>query len=281
MIAALISAVANAAGLVIDKIILSRERVALRVYLPVLFIFLFAIDVIFLPFLGRVEWSLARIPQSLFLLILMVIIAIVWNVLYYQDIKEEKLHQHEMLTMLMPLMTVVMAALFFPEELNWRVFWLALIACVTVFWARAERHHFTWDQAAYNMILAVVLMALENVIIRELLRVYSPVALYGIRTLMIGLFFAAYFRPRYRQISNRHWKLIALSGLFAITLMIGRFYAFDRLGIVYTILLSVLAPLIAFYASWGILHERIRARVVVASLVILGCVVMATVFQFS
>jgi len=281
MIAALISAVANAVALVIDKIILSRERVSLRVYLPILFFFLFAIDAVLLPFLGRVEWSLAGMPQSLFLLLLMVVIAVVWNVLYYQDIQEEKLHQHEMLMMLMPLATVVMAALFFPEELDWRVFGLALAACITVFWARAERHHFTWDQATYNMLLAVILMALENIIIRELLRVYSPVALYGIRTLIIGLFFAAYFRPRYRQISNRHWKLLALSGLVGVTLMVARFYAFDKLGIVYTILLSVLAPVIAFYASWGILHERIRARVVAASLVIMACVVVATMFQFS
>lgn len=281
MIAALISAVANATGLVIDKIILSRERVSLRVYLPVLFIFLFAFDAILMPFLGRVEWVLAGLPQSLFLMLLMVVIAIVWNVLYYQDIQEEKLHQHEMLMMLMPLMTVIMAALFFPEELEWRVFGLALVASITILWARTEKHHLTWDRAAYNMLLAVILMALENIIIRELLRVYSPVALYGIRTLIIGLFFAAYFRPRYRQVSNRHWKLLALSGLVGVTLMIARFYAFDKLGIVYTILLSVLAPVIAFYASWGILHERIRARVVAASLVIMACVVVATMFQFS
>lgn len=276
MLVALISALASAVGLIVDKISLSRNRISLNTYIPVVFIFLFLFTAVFVPFRGYVNWDVVMLPNMLFLLFLMVIIAVAWNVLFYQSIQRESVHEHELISMTGPVVTILLAALFFPEEFNLKIFIIALIASLALVFARAEKKHFTFDKTSYNLILAVVLMSVESIIVRELLYQYSPETLYAVRTFFMAAFFTAYYRPKFKQISTKHWLLMAASGAVGALLMITRFYAFESLGIIHTTIIAVLAPIIVFLASWEILHERIRARVIIASMVILVCVVLAT-----
>lgn len=280
MLAALLSAIASATNLAVDKITLSRERVSLRVFLPIVFVFLCGLTLLLVPAYGRIDWELAFLPNALFLLFLMIVISLAWNVLFYQSIQKEEVHQHELMVMTGPIITVVLAAMFFPEEFDWRVFALALIASVALLAAKSERkRHFVLQQTSYNTFLAVVLISTEMIITRELLYYYTPVALYAIRTFFLGLFFLGYYRPRTHQVSVKHWWLILLSASIGVIQMLGRYYAFGELGVIYTTLISILGPVIAFFISWEFLHERIKFRVVLASIVILVCVAIATVLQ--
>lgn len=281
MLAAFISALSSAATLIIDKMALSRERIALHVFLPITFVFLFAFTGVLVPLLGKIDWQIALLPNSVFLLFLMVVIAVTWNVLYYQTLQKTKAHEHQVIEMFGPLFTVILAAVFFPEEFQGTIFVLALVASTALIFARLEKAHLRFDPVSYNLFLAVILMATETIIIRELLYSYTPVALYGIRTFIIAIFFMAYYRPRYRQVSSRHWWWIAAGALGGVTLMLSRFYAFGAIGVIHATLISALAPVIVFVASWEILHERIRFRVVLAALIILLCVSWATILSFS
>lgn len=282
MWAALISALSGASGTILDKVILSRERVKLNVFLPLLFLLLFGFNLILVPFLGKIEWQIVLLPNTLFLVFLMVVIAVAHNVLFYQSIQREKVYQHELVMMMGPFITIILGAAFFPEELQGKgiILLLSLVASVALIWSKGSKEHFLKDATSYNALLGVVLMSTESIIIRDLLYSMTPVALYGIRTFVIALFFFAYYRPRYGRVSVRHWWLIAASALLGLGLMIARFYAYADLGVVFTTLVSILAPVIVFFASWEILHEKIRPRMVVASVVILACVTWATVLTF-
>lgn len=277
MFAALFSAIAAGGSLIVDKIALSRKGTPLSIFIPLVFVFLFLFTIIFAPFYGFVDWQIALLPNILFLTLLMVVIAIAWNVLYYQSLQKESAHQHEMIVMTGPLITIVMAAVFFQEEFDMTVFVLSLAASLALLFARSEKHHFNFDKTSYNLFLAVVLMSVESLIIRELLYTYAPVSLYALRTFFIAGFFLLYYRPKYKQATTSQWSLIIASSAIGVAQMISRFYAFDELGIIFTTLVSTLAPIIVFLASWEILHERIRPRVVLASVLILICVTLATV----
>lgn len=281
MLAALLSAVAAAANLIVDKIALSRERISLKVFLPILFIFLFAITFLLTPFLGTFDFEFLRLENVLFLLFLVIVISVAHNVLFYQGIQKESVHQHELLMMTLPLVTVVMAAAFYPSELDYRVFGLSVVASVALLFAKGEKEHFFINAVSYNTFLAVVLMATESIIIRELLYFFPPVALYAIRTFMIAIFFALYYRPAYGRVKSAHWWIIFASAAIGVVQVVGRYYAYSELGIVYTTLLTVLAPVIVFLASWEILHERIRPRVLTAAVVIVVCVAIATLISFT
>lgn len=281
MLAALLSSIAAATGLVVDKTALSRERISLKVFLPVVFILLFAFTAVLVPFQGQIDVSLALLPNTLFLFFLMIVLAIAWNVLFYQGIQKEKVHQHELMMMILPLITVLLAAVFYPEERDWRVFILAVVASIALVFAKGQKEHFFIDRTSYNTFLGVVLMATESIIIRELLFSFSPVALYAFRTLALAIFFMVYYRPAYSRVSRAHWWLIGWSALIGVIQMLARFYAYLDLGIIYTTLVTILAPVIVFLASWEILHEKIRPRVIFAALVVLICVTIATVFTFG
>ncbi len=277
MLVALISAVTAAGGLIVDKITLSRRNVPLGIFIPVVFVFLFVFTVVFTPLYGFIDWNTAMLPNNLFLALLMIVIAIAWNVLAYQSLQRESVHQHEVILMTGPIVTILLAALFFREEFNLRIFVLALVASLAMLIARTERHHLRIDKIAYNLFLAVILMSIESIIIRELLYSYSPVSLYAIRTLVLAGFFILYYRPSMSEVGRSPLWLLGLSGAVGAVSMVTRFYAFESLGIIFTTLIATLAPIIVFFGSWEILHERIRPRVVLASLVILACVAAATV----
>lgn len=277
MISALISAVSAAGGLIVDKIILSRRNVPLRIFIPIVFTFLFVFTLIFTPLYGYINWSTALLPNNLFLALLMIVIAIAWNVLTYQSLQRESVHQHEVILMTGPIVTILLAALFFQEEFNLTIFILGLVASLAMLIARTEKHHFKFDKIAYNLFLAVILMSIETVIIRELLYSYSPISLYAVRTFVLAVFFCLYYHPKTSEVGKSPLWLLGLSGAVGATSMITRFYAFGSLGVIFTTLISTLAPIVVFIGSWEILHERIRPRVIVASLVILVCVAVATV----
>lgn len=279
MFSALASALASGIGLVVDKIALSRHKIRLNVFLPLCFLLLFLLTVVLTPWYGQVDWDLVlHLPNVLFLVFLMIVISIAWNVLYYQSVRHEEVHQHELMTMSGPIITIVLAAVFFPEELDKRIFFLALVASLALFFAKGERHrHFQLNKTSYNTLLAVILMSTESIIIRELLHFFSPVALYALRTGVLAVFFFSYYRPRLSGVTTPQWRILLISSLMGAVTMIGRFIAFNDLGVIFTTLLAVLAPIIVFLASWEILHERIKPRVVTASIIILVCVAIATV----
>ncbi len=277
MISALISAVAAGGGLIIDKITLSRRSVPLSIFIPVVFTFLFAFTAVFTPLYGFIDWNTALLPNNVFLALLMVVIAIAWNVLAYQSLQRETVHQHEVILMTGPIVTIGLAALFFREEFNLMIFILGLVASSAMLIARTERHHLKLDKIAYNLFLAVILMSIESIIIRELLYSYSPISLYAVRTFILAGFFLLYYRPKISEIGQSPLWLLGISGAVGALSMITRFYAFGSLGVIFTTLVSTLVPIIVFIGSWEILHERIRPRVIVASLVILICVTVATV----
>jgi len=281
MWAALISAVSASAALIIDKITLSRERVSLRVFLPISFILVFAFTLILVPFFGSVSWQTAMLPNVLFMAFLMIVIALAWNVLYAQSVQKEKIHEHEVIVMATPLITTLLAAVFFPEEYNRTIFILAVVASLALMASKIEKNHFDINQVSYNLFLAVVLMSAENILIRELLYFYTPVALYAVRTFFIAIFFMAYYRPRYNQVSNQHWRLIAFSSVLGVGQMIGKFYAFEQVGVIYTTLFTVLSPALVFLASWEFLHERIKPRAILSFVIIAACLIWASLIKFA
>lgn len=248
------------------------------------FLGVFVLTAILLPTLGHVNWQVAGLSSELFLFFLMIIIAVAWNVLYAQAIQHEKVHHTELIMMFVPLVTIILAAIFplrFAEPFDRRVFVLALIAAVALIFSKSTKEHFFTGKTSYNTFLAVILMATETIIIRELLVSYTPVALYAVRTLAITIFFFLYYRPKAGQLRQQPWWIIIGGSVLAVVSMVAKYYAFAQVGIIYTTLITILGPVIVFLASWEILHERLRPRMIIASVVVLVCVVLATVLSFQ
>jgi drug/metabolite transporter (DMT)-like permease len=273
-----IAALLSGAGTIIDKIALTKRRIPLRQFIPFVFLYLFFFTALVTPYLGSVNFNLLLSPQFLFLFLVMILLAITWNIFYYESLGKEELYEFETIVILTPLVTIVLSWLFFPETWDVRVGWAALVAAAALVASHWEKHHLSLNHYSLNLMVAVLLMATEDIIVTELLRdhVFSPVGLYVIRTFILFSFFFAYYRPNVATMNRKNLNIIGLTGLLGAAFMILKFYGYRNLGIPYTSLVIVAAPIAIYIASAYVMKERMKVKVLVAAAVIALAIIYAT-----
>lgn len=272
----LISALSQVGNILVDKITLTRRQVALHVFVPVLFLFLFFFTVLLYPFLGKISSDIFK-PYYLIIFALMLASAIIWNIFYYRGAQLEKVHEFEMIVMFQPLLTILLAIIFLKGQQNIQTIIASIVAAVALIAAHLNKTHLEFSTGARSLILATIFMSAELIFIKILLNVLSPVALYAIRTAILFIFFYFYYRPDIFKIANPNAALILSSALLGSAQMVTKFYGFEKYGVVYTSLILILSPLLVYILSTIFLHERLKPRMVVSSIIILGCIVYATV----
>lgn len=272
----IISALASVGGVLIDKITLTRRQVSLRVFVPVLFLFLFFFTVLLFPFLGKISPSIFSL-YYLVIFIFMITTAIIWNVYYYRGVQMEKVHEFELIVMFQPLLTIILATIFLKGEQNIPVVIASIIAALALIFSHLNKTHLEFSTGAKSLILATIFMSIELILIKIMLNVLSPVALYAIRTGILFVFFYFCYRPDVFKVCNTNAALILASALLGSLQMVAKFYGFEKFGVVYTSLILILAPLMVYILSTIFLHEKLKTRTVISAVVILGCIVYATV----
>lgn len=273
---AILATLSQVGGVFVDKITLTRHRVEIRVFIPILFLFLVLTTGVLYPFLGEIDPSYLELKYIL-LFLGMLICALIWNIFYYRGIQSEKIHEYELIIMFQPLLTILLAVLILKGERNFPIIIASIIAAISLVIAHIKKQHFSFSNGAWNLIGAVVFMSIELIIIDILLKVYSPVALYFIRTGILFIFFYFYFRPRINQIDKTNLWLILASATLGTIQMVSKFYGFEAYGIIYTSLILILSPILVYILSAIFLHERLKTRTILSFVVILGCIVYATI----
>ena len=273
---AILSALSQVGGIFVDKITLTRRRVEIRVFIPILFLFLVLTTGILYPFLGKIDPSYLE-PKNTLLFLGMLICALIWNIFYYRGVQAEKVHDYELIIMFQPILTILLAVLVLKGERNFPIVIASIIAAIALIFAHIKKQHFSLSIGAWNLIGAVVFMSVELIIIDLLLKVYSPVSLYFLRTGVLFIFFYFYFRPRINQIDKTNLWLILASAALGTIQMVAKFYGFEFYGVIYTSLILILSPILVYTLSTIFLHEKLKARTVLSFVVILGCIVYATI----
>lgn len=274
---ALIAALTQAGGIIIDKITLTRRQVELKVFIPIVFLFLFLLSAILLPFLGHVSADFFKL-NTLILFVLMIITAIIWNVFYYRGAQAEKVHEFEMIVIFQPLVTIILASFFLRSEQNWPIVVVSIIASLALILSKIGKEHFKITPSSAGLILAVVLMSIELIIIDVLLKVISPVAIYCVRTGILAIFFWLYYKPHVERVADHNVQLILFSSIFGVIQMVAKFYGFQTMGVVLTSLILILAPILTYTLSTFFLHEKLHWKQTVSFVIILICVIFATTF---
>lgn len=274
---AFIAAISQVGGILIDKIILTRRQVETRVYIPILFLFLAILTAILYPFIGSVQSGFFQL-KYIAIFIVMLFVAIFWNIFYYRGVQAEKVHEYEMIIMFQPLLTILLAALFLKGERNIHIIIIALIASIALIFSHLKKAHLEVSAGSKSLIVATILMSAELILLKELLNVFSPVALYFFRTGIIFIFFYLFYRPQVNKIASTNLWLILATSFLGVAQMVSKFYGFDKYGVVYTSLVLILSPVLVYLLSTIFLHERLKARAVISFLIILACIGYATIF---
>ncbi len=230
-----------------------------------------------MPFLAQISVEFFQLKYILFFMA-MIVVAIIWNFFYYRGAQKEKVHEFELIIMFQPLMTILLAAIFIERNVNVHLFIASILASLALILAHLKKMHFEFSEYSWGLVIASFFISVEIIFQKIMLEVFSPVSLYFWRTLIIFLFFYFYYRPRLAQIcSINTWLILATSAL-GVLQMVTKFYGFEKYGVIYTSLVLIASPILVYMLSTILLHERLKARMVISFLLISGCIVYATLF---
>ncbi|MCX6812202.1 MAG: DMT family transporter [Candidatus Berkelbacteria bacterium] len=279
MIESFIAAIGYAGGVVVDKVVLSRYKIPVKRFVPLLFLWLAVITAFLLPKFGVVNWQLLFTTKYILLFLAMIIVAITWNSFYYRGIQSEEIHNFEMVMLLAPLFTIVFSEIFLPNERNLPLFIAGGIASIVLVASRFRHHHLQISRNTGVIVLAMLLMSLESIIIKMLLGVFSPASLYFARTSVMAIIFLIFWRPKLLAMPARCFAYIILSAAFGVVQMVLKFYGFARLGVVETTIILVLGPLLVYFFSAFYFKENLKKRDIIASAIIIATVVWVSFFR--
>ena len=281
MFISLIAAVAQAGGILIDKITFRRWQVEVKTFTTWLFFFLAVFTGSILVYTKGaviIAPSLPTWERWLPWFLGMLVVAVGWNILYYRSFKHESLQNFELILMLSPLATVILAALVFPEERQAGHFIAAVVAGLVLVWSKIRRDHLQFSGWTWLTILAMVLMSAEAIFIKKSLVFFSPAGLYFIRTAVMFLFFLALWRPNL-DISWPKISAIAASAVCGVISMVLKFTAFETIGVVYTTLILVLAPVFVLGGEAIVLRDHLTRRNIIAAVIIIAIIALATLIS--
>lgn len=268
----ILASVGYAGGIVVEKIILSRYKVPVRRYLPLLFIWLVIIAAIFMPKWGGFEFNFDLNWKIISLFTLMVISAVGWNIFSAIGVQKEDLIEYELIMLLTPLATIIFAAMFLPSEREWRLFIPGIIAALALLFSRFKSHHVKISAVAWKTIFAMLLIAIESIFIKELLSYFSPITLYFCRVVVIASVFVLMYKPKLMHMKPGAFGLTIISAVFGMMQMILKFYGFQTLGVIETTMILVMGPFFVYLASTKLFKEKLRKRDVAAAMVVVLCV---------
>lgn len=272
MFEVIIASLGYAGGVVADKFVLSKYRIPVMRFIPLLFVWLAIITGIFLSKWGGFDLTSFQSGKYILLFSLMILVAVGWNILYYQGIQKEDLHEFELIMLLAPLATIMLAAIFLPSEREWGIFLPGIFASFALLATRFRSHHMHISKVAWRTMMGMLLMSFESILIKELLSVFSPVTLYFARTAVIAIVFILLYRPKLFEMPRGAFALTILSAMFGVVQMVLKFYGFASLGVVETTMILVLGPFLVFIASSAFFKERFYKRDAVAAMVVIGCI---------
>lgn len=272
MFEVIVASIGYVGGVVSDKFILSKYRVPVMRFLPLNFLWITVLTGIFLKKFGVFDLGLFVSWRYILIFVLMVAVAILWNIFACYGLQKEDLHEFELIMLLSPLMTIIFAAVFLPSERSWGVFIPAIIASTALIATRFRKHHVKIGAAAWKTIIAMVLMSFESILIKELLTVASPVALYFIRTAAVTIVLLLMYRPKMFAMPASAYALTILSAMFGLVQMVLKFYGFKSLGVVETTMILILGPFMVYLISAIFFKERLFKRDLFAATVVVLCI---------
>lgn len=241
-----------------------------------IFVWIIIVGLLVSPWLVQIN-SLALSPHFLWLLLALAFLAANYNLLYYFGLRYEKIAEIEPFFLFNPLVTILIAGLFYTDERFWQIYVAATIAGILLAWSHIKEHHLRLSRPLLAILGFSLLVGLEAVVIKQLLLAYSPVALYLIRAIVTVLFLWIIEKGKIPMISVKqavYFLAIAVGAVITASLI---YFSYQLQGISSTVFVLILSPVLVYILSIIILKERLKWKNIVTSLVIVALVIWVTI----
>ena len=224
--------------------------------------------------------------NNLLIFLSIIIISIFANIFLIYSLKREDLSELEPIRLMQPLFTILIAFIFsfffniYQSEKNLSILGLSLIASISLISAHIKKHHLVFNKYILAALAGSFLFALELVISKSILQYYSPLTFYFFRVLFIFLITWIIFHPKTISMNNKTKLMIFLIGISVTTYRLTIYYGYILLGISFTTLLFILAPIFIYLFAAIFLKEKITLRQIISSIIIVICVIIAIFLNY-
>lgn len=274
----LLAAVLQAGSFTIDKAVLGIRRVSFKTYtgksFPLIFLITFIIFVIFRP-----PFSAELLGGDIgYLLLISIGMLVATNILFYRALEEEQLGEIQTLDLLRSIPIIIFSGIIFTDERRFWVILPALIASGAIIWSHWKHRHFRIRKNTLPFFLwSLTAAPIGASISKLLLRSWNPISLELVRSGALAVIFGAIFRRQRKGVSPEIFPLFILTNILSAVAWILFYFSYQRAGIIYTILLFSLQPLLVYFASLFFLKEPFRPKKFIAFLVVLVSIVVAQI----
>ena len=272
----IISAILQASSITIDKVVLSMKNLGYRTYMGISFPLIFIITlIIFLIFKPELSLGLLK-GKYLFLILASVILGIITNIIFYKALKSERLNEIETIALLSNIPVILFAAIFFTNERNYMIVFLALLCSSAVIWSHWQRHHFQLAKKTVPLLIwTLVVSPIGAIISKNLLAVWNPISLELVRSGILAIIIGPLYLKYSRGTSAKAFWLLLLTNIFTAIAWILYYFSYQISGIIYTVLLFSLQPLLVYFASIFFLKEAFHWKKFAAFIIILASIIVA------
>ncbi len=276
----IIAAMALAGGNVLERRILKKKGIDIKKYQILEFL---AISLILLPFIyffWRVD-SQAFELKNILILVGVIIISIIANLFTFYSMKGDKVSNLEPAKMLEPLFTILLAIVFsfFVEgiyESNTKVLIASLIAGLALILTHVKKEHLNFNKYFTAAIIGSFFFALEIIISNLILSYYSPMTFYFLRCLGVFIISIIIFYPKLSKTKDNLKVDIIFISLIWIVYRIVAYYGYLNIGVISTTLILMLGAVLTYIFAKIFLKEKINKRNIIASIIILACILYAS-----
>jgi uncharacterized membrane protein len=274
----ILAAVLQAGSSTLDKAILSIRRVNFKTYTGVSFPLIFFITLIIF-FLFRPPLSFSLLSGNLWwLLIIVVLITIITNLIYYRALDADCLGEIQTINLVQNIPIIIFASIIFADERKFIVIIPALIASLAIIWSHWERHHFKMAKFTLPFLFWSLSMAPLGALISKVLLVnWNPISLELVRTGAVALILGPLFLKYEQKINLKTFLLLLATNILTSVAWIFYYFSYQRSGIIYTVLIFSLQPLLVYLASVFFLKETLKWKKAVAFAIVLISIAIAQI----
>ncbi len=276
-----LAAVLQAGSFTLDKVVLSVRRVSFKTYTGVSFPLIFFITlIIFLIFQPPLSLSLFY-GKLLWLILISIALSITTNLIFYRALDDDRLSEIQTIALLKNIPLIILASFIFTDERNFIVIFLALIASLAVISSYWEKDHFKIAKNTLPFLLCVITLSpLGAIIAKELLTVWNPISLELVRSGAIALILGPLFFRHYERVSAKAFSLLVLTNVLTSVAWILYYFSYQISGIIYTVLLFSLQPILVYFAAIVFLKESFQWKKFIAFFIILIAIVITQITSF-
>lgn len=272
------ASVLQAASFTLDKMILSVKKVTYKTYLGISFPLIFFITlIIFFIFRPPLSWSLFS-GNALYLIIALVILVLVGNLIFYRTLKSEKISEVETLSLLGQITLVIYTGIIFPLESKPSVIFLALLCSASVVWSHWRKGHLEIaKKTKLYLFWTILITPFTMVISNYLLKTWNPISLELVRNGLVALVLGPLFLRYEKKASVKALLLLLATNILTTIAWILYFFSFQKFGIVQTVLIFSLQPLLVYFASIFLLKEKLHWKKLASFIIILASIAISRI----